>query len=191
MNVMDDKFMQKYGYSIILGAVTVLGALLVGFLIIKPLYNNTQKSKAELALKESQYTALKNKKDRLDELKDKEDELKKQAAMVTGALPKEEEIGRLFIQLDGLAKASNGKLKSVTKTTAVAATGDTTNLSSAGITKTVYNMPLELPMYFDLKSFIANSQSALRLVNINDFNITATNAGALTVNLTANSYTRN
>jgi len=191
MNLSDDKFMKKYGYSVILGIVTVLGAIIVWFVIIGPLYANTQKSKAELEVKEAQYTALKNKKDKLDELKDKEDELKKQAATVTSALPKEEEIGRLFIQLDGLAKASNGKLKSVTKSTATTATGNTTNLSSAGITKTVYNMPIELPMYFDLKSFIANSQSALRLFNINDFNITATNAGMLTVNLTANSYTRN
>jgi len=192
MNIGNDKFMKKYGYSLILGMATILGAIIVWFLIISPLYTNTQKSKTELALKETEYAALQNKKDKLDSLKDKEDELKKQAATVTGALPKEEEIGRLFIQLDGLAKESNGKLKSVTKTAGVTtATGDTTSLSSTGITKTVYTLPLELPTYFDLKSFIANSDSALRLFNINDFNITATPAGTLTVNLTANSYTRN
>lgn len=189
MNLSDDKFLKNYGYAIMLGGITVFGALMLFFLIVKPLYLSTEKAKTDLTAKEHQYKALVDKKAKLDELKDREEELKKQAAIVSNALPKEEEIGRLFIQLDGLAVSSNGKLKSVTKTTTSTNTSGSA-ISSAGIVKTVYTLPLELPTYFDLKSFIASSQSALRLFSINDFNITASNAGALSVSLTANSYTR-
>lgn len=190
MNLNKDNFFKSYGYAVILGLCTIFGAILVWFLIISPLYKSVGKAGKELASKEQQYTDLKDKKSKLDELKDKEAELKKQAAIVSNALPKDEEIGRLFIQLDALAKASNGKLRSVTKSNIATVTGDTSNLSASGITKTVYTLPLDLPTYFDLKSFIASSSSALRLFSIDDFNISASNAGALTVSLTANSYTR-
>lgn len=175
----------------ILGFSIVIGVIVAWFIIVNPLYKSVIKSGEELASREQLLTDLTNKKNKLDELKDKEAELKKQATLVSNALPKDEEIGRLFIQLDSLAKLSNGRLKSVTKSTSTAVTGNTENLSSAGITKTVYTLPLDLPTYFDLKSFIANSDTALRLFSINDFNISASEAGALTVNLTANSYTRN
>jgi len=189
MNLENKRF-KAYSYALILGACVIVGTLGVWFLIVSPLYKTTQRAGTELTTKENKYSELTNKKDRLDELKDKEVELKKQAEIVSNALPKEEEIGRLFIQLDGLVRTSNGKLKSVSKSTSVSDTGNTSNLDSAGIVKTVYSLPLDLPTYYDLKSFILNSSSALRLFSINDFNITATDAGALTVNLTANSYTR-
>jgi Tfp pilus assembly protein PilO len=192
MNLENSKFFKNYGYAVIVSGVVFLGALLSWFLIISPLYANTQQSKVQLDAKNQEYTALKDKKSKLDQLKSQETELKAQATLVSNALPKDEEIGRLFIQLDALAKASNGTLRSVTKTiaTATAAPTSTASLDSAGISKTVYSLPLELPTYFDLKTFIASSQSALRLFSINDFNISASNAGALTINLTANSYTR-
>jgi Tfp pilus assembly protein PilO len=189
MNI-ENKTIKTYSYALILGFFTIVGAIIIYFLIISPLYASTQKSGNELETKEKKYTELTDKKNKLDELKDKEDELKQQASIVSNALPKEEEIGRLFIQLDGLAKLSNGTLKSVTKS-AGNVTSDTAELGNTGINKTVYSLPLDLPTYFDLKTFIAESRSALRLFSINDFNITSSSAGALTVNLTANSYTRN
>jgi len=185
----DNKFLKTYGYALAVGSITFVGAIVAYFLIIGPLYKNTEKSKLELTAKEEKYDGLVTKKARLDELKDKEAELKAQAVVVSNALPKEEEVGRMFIQLDALAKSSNGTLKSVSKSTT--ATADSTgNLDSAGITKTVYTLPLDLPTYFDLKSFIANSSSALRLFSIGDFSISASPEGSMTVNLTANSYTR-
>jgi Tfp pilus assembly protein PilO len=187
----ENKILKTYKYSLSLGAITLVGAIAIGFLVISPLYKKTQSSATELAAKEVQYEELVVKKTKLDGLKDKEAELKKQAALVSDALPKDEEVGRMFIQLDALAKASNGSLKSVSKTTANVSTDTSADLSSAGITKTVYSLPLTLPTYFDLKSFIANADSALRLISINDLNISASDTGSITVNLTANAYTRN
>lgn len=185
-----NKTLKTYRYAIILGASAFVGAIAVYFLVVSPLYKSTQKAGVELATNEQTYKDLVARKAKLDGLKNKEIELKKQAEMVSNALPKEEEIGRMFIQLDGLAKDSNGSLKSVTKSSAGASADSSADIASTGITKTVYSLPLTLPTYFDLKSFIANSSSALRLFSINDFNISATDAGAMTVNLTANSYTR-
>lgn len=189
MNLENNKFLKTYSYALTVGLSVFVATIAAYFLIISPLYKNTQKAGVELAAKEQKYADLKDKKEKLDSLKGQEAELKKQAEVVSNALPKEEEVGRFFIQLDALATSSNGKLKSVTKTTTSADTSSSA-ISSAGITKTVYTLPLELPTYFDLKSFIENSHSALRLFSINDFNITASNAGALSVSLTANSYTR-
>ena len=191
MNTKSDKFLKNYGYALIVSGSLFVVTILTWFLIISPLYTNVKKSGAELASKEQQYTDLTNKKNRLDELKDKEVELKKQATIVSNALPKNEDIGRLFIQLDALARSSNGVLSSVNKSTTSFDAGSSTDLPSSGITKTVYTLPLSLPTYFDLKTFISDSQAALRLFNINNFNISASDAGALTVILTANSYTRN
>ena len=191
MKIEQSKFFKSYGYAVILGVVTFFGAIGIYFFIISPLYTNTQKSGVELSVKEKEYESLQAKKSKLDSLKGKQEELKKQAAVVSNALPKEEDVGRLFIQLDGLVRASSGTLKSVTTVSVNTNTGDTANLAAAGITKTVFTLPLELPSYFDLKSFISDSKSALRLLSISDFNISATDSGALNVNLTANSYTRN
>lgn len=188
---LEDRKLQKYQYAAVVGGVTLVGVIVAWFLILSPLYASTKNSGVELATKEKNYSDLVAKKDKLDKLKDQEAELKKQATTVSDALPKDEEVGRLFIQLDALAKGSNGKLRSVVKTTSTSSTTGTTELATTGITKTVYTLPLDLPTYFDLKSFINNSESALRLFSINDFNITASDAGALTVTLTANSYTRN
>lgn len=188
MNLDDNKLFKSYGFAIILGAITFFGAIGVYFLIISPMYKSTQKSKIELTAKEQEYTTLTRKKEKLDGLKDKEEELKKQATLVSNALPKEEDVGRLFIQLDGLVRASNGNLKSVSTPTAPVSTD--ANLASAGITKTAFSLPLDLPTYFDLKSFITNSTSALRLLSISDITISASDSGAMNVNITANSYTR-
>jgi len=186
----DNKFLKTYQYALVLGAVTLVGAIAVYFLAIAPLYKKTQAAGIELTTKEQKYDDLVAKKKKLDGLKDREAELKKQAEMVSNALPKQEEVGRMFIQLDALAKSSNGSLRSVSKSTAAAADANA-SLSATGITKTTYTLPLSLPTYYDLKNFIANSDQALRLFSINDISIAATDAGAMTVNLTANAYTRN
>lgn len=188
---LDEKNMQKYKYFLTLLGITVVGTIAVWFLVLSPLIKTTSSAGTELKSKQTEYDSLVAKKNKLDTLKDQEAELKAKAETVSNALPSSEEIGRLFIQLDGLAQSSNGKLKSVTKVSTTTEDASASNLASAGITKNVYSLPLDLPSYFDLKSFIANSQSALRLFSINDFSISASDSGALTVGLTANSYTRN
>jgi Tfp pilus assembly protein PilO len=186
----ENKTLKTYKYALILGASTLVGTVAVYFLIVSPLYKKMEQAGLELTAKEETYEGLVAKKAKLDGLKDKEAELKKQAEMVSNALPKEEEIGRMFIQLDALAKSSNGVLRSVSKSNAGAVAESSADIASAGITKTIYSLPLTLPTYYDLKTFIADSRSALRLFSINDFNISASDAGAMTVSLTANSYTR-
>lgn len=188
---LEERKLQKYQYAAVVAGLTFLGAIAVWFIVLSPLYTSTKNAGVELAAKDQNYKDLVAKKEKLDKLKDQEAELKKQAATVSNALPKNEEIGRLFIQLDALAKNSNGKLRSVVKSGVAGATPAANDLSSTGITKTVYTLPLDLPTYFDLKNFIKSSETALRLFSINDFNIAASDAGALTVTLTANSYTRN
>lgn len=185
----ENKNFEKYKYALIVGVSTLIGALVLLFLVISPLYSKVTTTGDELDQAKQELTALENKKSKLDELKDRESELVAEAAKVSDALPTAEEVGRLFIQLDALATTSGGVLESVDKVTATTAI-DSTDLTASGITTSSYDLKLTFPSYYNLKNFISSSESALRLVSIDSFDISADETGILQVNLTINSYTR-
>lgn len=177
---------KKYYYSIILGVCTLLGLLVGVFLIIRPLYSNSQKITKEYKEKTAILDELKDKKAKLEELKSKEEQLKADAEKVEAALPQAKDVGRLFIEVDQVAKESSGSVKSVSEGSGVNSTP-----TSEGINKISYSVPASFPDYFKLKEFIMRTEQALRIVDISGLDMTtAQTGGAMDVKFTANTYVR-
>lgn len=174
----------KYNYAAIVVGAIVVGSLLASLVVIKPLASNLINLNKKNKEKSIQLQELQAKEQVLLEKKDQEAQLAEDSETVSNALPSENEIGGLFIQLDAIAKASGGSLKSVMQTT-----GGTSGMSK-NIVENSYSIPLEMPTYFALKQFMTSADSALRLLTIESMKIDASDSGSLTVNLIAKSYAR-
>ncbi len=182
---------KKNNYSILLIAGTIVIGLLIIGLVVYPLYNSAASATKEANQKSTELTDLKNKKNVLDGLKDKETELQKSAALVSSALPEGKDVGSLFIQVNALATQNNGEVHSIMGSGPANASTQTVATGFNGIQKYTYSVPVAFNNYISLKSFIQNSKSALRLLNIDDISISATDTGSLDVNLDITTYARN
>jgi Tfp pilus assembly protein PilO len=180
------KQINEYNYALYLGLGTAVVALFVSFIIIKPLFDKNSELRNTKSTQNAKLEKLLEKEKVLVSLKDKSSEIKTNSERVSSALPSSSDIGRLFIQLDELAKISGGSLKSVgTNTNTVSETQ-----AIPGINELTYSLPLDMPSYFALKKFFESSEEALRLLSITDVRIDSSDSGALSVNLSAKSYTR-
>jgi len=186
-----DLLQKKYNYALIVGAVTFFGTLLLLGFVIYPLYGLASTVTKEYDQKNQELTDLKNKKVVLDKLKNEESTLRKQADTVASALPESKDVGRLFIQIDALAKNSNGTIKSVTGSNGTVTTATkSAGTGFTGIQKYTYTVPVSFKSYTDMKNFISQSKNALRLLNIDNVGITAGDTGSMDVNMTITTYAR-
>ncbi|MEI7690740.1 MAG: type 4a pilus biogenesis protein PilO [bacterium] len=184
----------SFGYIIWLSVGTILVVLLLSFFVIKPSVNKAKTLSADVKVKKTELKALEDKKIKLDGLKDKEEELKADAETVKNALPEIKDAGRLFIQIDKLAKENGGVVKSINE----GSTSETTNQGDVSqvptgmldIQKLTYAAPIDFNSYFSFKEFLTKSESALRLVNIDSFSIKVNETGSLAVNLMVTTYVR-
>lgn len=189
----EDLLKTNYAYIIWLSVGVVVVVILLSFFVIKPSINKAKTLNQDVTTKKAELQALEDKKSKLDSLKDKEDELKADAETVKNALPESKDAGRLFIQIDKLAKENGGTVKSVNEGTQVdpgqaGVSSSATGL--AGIQKLTYSTPIDFNSYFSFKDFITKSETALRLVNIDNYSIKANEAGLLNVNLNVTTFVR-
>jgi Tfp pilus assembly protein PilO len=176
----------EYNFAILLGAGALVVGLILIFAIIKPLYDKNSEMRQEKTKREAELTRLQNREKVLLSLKDRAADIREDSERVSRALPTSSDIGRLFIQLDELAKVSGGNLKSVSESNSTT----TGALVSPGVTATEYSLPMEMPSYFALKKFFESSEEALRLLSIDNIRIDANEAGAMSVNISAKAYKR-
>ncbi len=187
-----DLFKNNYTYLIWLGVGMILVVVLLSFFVIRPSISKAKSLNQEVKDKKTELTALEDKKSKLDKLKDKEDDLKADAKTVQNALPDNKDAGRLFIQIDKLATENGGTVKSVSEGSDTGNQGDvsTTATGLAEIQKITYSAPIDFNSYFSFKDFLAKSESALRLTNIDSFSVKANETGTLSVDLNFTTYTR-
>lgn len=175
--------LKKYYYVFGLVAGTFVVVLILSLFVIKPLVSTVLSMNEENNNLNTTLISLKAKQEALNKLKGQETQLENDSQTVSNALPTQADIGRLFIQLDSIAKASGGNLKSVT-------TSSSADNTANGVTAITYSIPLDMPNYFAFKQFITNAQGALRLLSIDGVGVNASSTGALTLNISARSYTR-
>lgn len=182
----------KYVYAISLSVILVVGVILLSVFAIKPLFDGAKKVTTDVKNKQEELEKLENKKAKLEQLKDKETELKAQSEKISNALPQTKDVGRLFIQVNDIATGSGGSIKSVTESGAVAPSTTTTTQEPIGaVQKTVYTVPIDFGTYFDWKNFVNKVETALRLVNIGDYSVKASDSGGINSDVTITTYTRN
>ena len=188
-----DLFKTNYTYIIGISIGVVLVVALISIFVIKPFINKANSLNQDVKTEKLVLQALEDKKNKLDKLKDKEEELKADAKTVVNALPDNKEAGRLFIQIDGLAKENGGNVKSITEGgVSVGSQGNVSQTATglADIQKLTYTIPIDFTSYFSFKDFITKSETALRLVNIDSFTINTTEKGTLAVDLGVTTYVK-
>lgn len=183
-------FWKKYIWLI--GSVvitTIVIFLSVPFVFI-PTVKGIGTADKELAALTTDKVTLTDKLAQLQSLKEKEAELKEDAAIVTKALPTKKEVGDLFIQLDGIAAASGSVMKSVSGSDEEMIAENTPVVAISGVKAANYSLEVAFSNYSGFKTFLAKSEKALRFITLENFNITGVEENSLTVNLKYKAYYR-
>jgi len=183
----------KYFFSTAVFAATGIAAFILFFVVISPFFSKAQELTDEAKAKQDELSYLEDKKVKLEALKSREEDLKKDAELVRNALPEQKDVGRLFIQLDNMAKTSGGNLNAVTESSgalAAATTTDTVGSPSVGIQKITYTLPIDFKDYFGFKDFINKAESALRILAVEDFSLNASGTGGVSATINAATYVR-
>lgn len=114
----EDKTPQKkeeLGFLILSIVFSLLLILVAVFFILKPLFIKVSSLQVEMKNEQAKHQALLEKINTLQALKGEYEKLEKEAIMANAAIPSEEGVGELFVQLENLAKSTGLSLKSFKK----------------------------------------------------------------------------
>lgn len=182
---------KKYIWLIGSVVVTTLVIFLSVPFVFIPTVRSIGTADKELAALTTDKATLTDKLAQLQSLKEKEEELKEDAAIVTKALPTKKEVGDLFIQLDGIAAASGSVMKSISGSDEETITAEgTSEVAIGGVETANYSLEVAFSNYSGFKTFLAKSEKALRFITLDNFNITGVEENSLTVNLKYKAYYR-
>lgn len=153
---------------------TVVLALVIIFAVIRPMWATTSKTLDDIKVKKETMTKLSEKLENLKSLKTKEADLKEKNAKVLAALPKDNDVARLFVQLEEIA-AQSGVTVSQTSEQG-AAVGSSTNTVSASLVKPVsYQLSASANSYEALKNTLNKFEQALRILSISSIDVSKNN----------------
>lgn len=150
---------------IIVGAI--LFSLIIVFVLAVPIWKKMQKTNQELKQERIRLEKLEEKLTNLKNLKDKEDELKEKNEKVLAALPKDKDVSRLFVQIENIATGSGLNVREAGETDQSA----TQDKGAGKLVPITYKLIASANNYGGIKSVLLKLEQALRLVSINEINI--------------------
>lgn len=162
----------KYFYAISLSFGMTIVAIFLLLVMVKPLYVGNKELSKEVKQKKEKLEALENKLGKLKELKKEEEKLVKQKEKVLAALPKDKDVSRLFVEFEKMVTTTGATVvsaKSNDNESSTTAGSQATAQTIPGITLHNYEVKGTTSTYESIKNIIANSEGALRLVDINGF----------------------
>lgn len=184
----------KFRITIIAGSI--LFAIVAGVFIGRPVYLNLtnvnlelEESKAKLARMEAKLSALKT-------LEARKEELEKNNQLLIEALPESRDIPRLFYQigsiggLTGIAIDSVGSTETNVATTTITEEGQTATVESKPITLMQYSIKAKTSSYENVKLFLDKTEDALRVLSIEQIDITRGEDGQISLEIKVNTYKR-
>ncbi|PIZ00372.1 hypothetical protein COY62_03150 [bacterium (Candidatus Howlettbacteria) CG_4_10_14_0_8_um_filter_40_9] len=167
-----------YPAAMVAGAVLV--SIFIGFFIIKTQYNTGVKLSSDIKSKEENLQKLETKLTKLQELKSKEVELIQKKDRVLAALPQDQDVSRLFVEVEKMISDTGAFVESAKEgsgvQTASSATS-ATNVNMPGIKNYSYDINFTTSTYESIKNSLDNMEKALRLVNLDSFKIGADASG--------------
>ena len=187
----DKEKFNQYKYAIIASISTSLVVIVSIFIIIIPLYQNASAKAKEQEIVSERLKYLQDKEVILNNLKAQESDLKKTSEKLSAALPLDNDVGPLFIQLSELITDNGGLINGISgsNTQNTAATEEKMT-SMVNLKKFTYVLPIEFTSYTTMKSFIDESKKALRLIEISSIMVVATDGGKISATITINTYAR-
>lgn len=144
----------------------VLASVMVIWQLFWPAYLSVSESRAQVALWESSLDDTENLSKKLQLLKTKFESMDKETQLIADALPKEEEIPSLLVQLEALSSRNGLILNSVNFIKEEKKTGAT---QASTLPAGAKSLTLEVSMsgsYASLKNFLKSAESSLRLMDV-------------------------
>ncbi len=162
-----------YYYPVVIIVITFIIALLFIFLGIRPLIKSNKRLTTEVTTRKSQLSQLEKKKEVLVNLKAKEAEVESDKEKIKAALPSDKDLPKLLVQITGLSNDSGLLLKSITLKEDATKTSSGESESEETISEiSDFEASLNTTgIYSNFKDFLTKAENALRLVNINGFNL--------------------
>lgn len=201
--VKENSQIQEYKYPVAIVSLAILAAIIVLVFMVRPLFNDIQEQSRIINEKR---LVLEKKEEKLKNLKllsEKEELLKKENERVLAALPNDNEVARLFVQLERIAAESGLTIQSVSGGSAAEGFSneqaadqlvDEFPIEPAGpeIVAISYQLSGSSDSYQSFKNTLAKMETALRILNISEFSISGESQGAgdFSVSLTINTYKR-
>lgn len=197
---MEDELKEKLKagntFPIIVVSATIIVAVLLGFFVIKPLYEDNKKQVKIKDIKKSNLDILKAKQKTLESFSSQEDDIKNNAKIVSDAYPLYKDKGRIFVQLETIAADTSLKLAELKEENsnvdiAPVSTDQTviTDAPPAGASEMQYTINLK-GYYSGLQGFLTKAQDAIRLMKINGVEIKKADDGSLNIIIKASIFYR-
>lgn len=183
-----DQKAESYKYALFIIAGSILVAVILVALIVRPMWNNLVATNKQLKLKRDDLSKLETKLENLKKLKEKEKELIEKNAKVLAALPEDKDVARLFLEFEGIANQSGLSVTRVVEATSQNSQSNTVATSSL-VKPISYGINAKSPGYGPLKSALGKFEQALRILSISTVDI-RTMEGNLDINFSVNTYTR-
>lgn len=154
--------------GILVGSLVI--TILVGFFVIRPTYKDNQLRDNIINNRENVLVGYESKLGKLEGLESAKDEIKEKVSKIKIAIPDNIDKARLIYQLDQLAVNSKISLISISEESA-----KDENLL-AGLNEAQFSISLK-GSYAGLRSFIKDINSGLRLVSIDEINMSPNKEG--------------
>lgn len=175
--------LDKLKYPAIVISGTVILVIVLAVALGQPAWKSYTKSRDELKQKRAVQEKLEENLLALQDLKEKEEDLKKKNDQVIKALPTHKDVSRLFVEFERIATENGLNINGVQETTL----GE--QPAPGSVKPAVYNVKASTSGYPSTKEALKKIEGALRILSVSGINISGT-GGSLTVDLEVTTYLR-
>lgn len=166
---------KNYYYVSVVIVIIILLAIFIPLFVIKPLVNSYKKASQEVEAKKTTVAKLERKLNRLIELKEKEDEIKKDKEKVLAALPKNMDYPRLLVEIKMLVSDSGLTFKNLTFSEAESTSEkekEASTLTEVSKAQIKLNVSGEYPKF---KDFVSRAEKVIRTLGLGSIGIQGIN----------------
>jgi len=187
--VKKDNKINEYGYLVAVIGGAILIALILGFGILRPLYNSLTTTNKELKEKQAVLERLESNLENLKNLESTKEELIVKNEKVLSALPLDKDVPRLFVQLERIAAGVGLQVSSVSENGESASAPDTNE--AAIVTPATYQVSGTATNYNALKQVLQKIETGLRIISVEKISVQGSGSDqSLSVSLIVKTYSR-
>jgi len=180
----------EYAYIVAVVGGAILIALILVVVVGKPLYSSLKQTNKELDEKKLVLEKLETNLINLKKLESRKTEIEEKNKKVLSALPTNQDVPRLFIQLERIAASAGLQITSVSENTSTSEAPVTKVIT---ITPHLYTIAGTASSYGSLKTALEKIETSLRLVSVDKIDINSAQergGGSLSVTFVVKTYSR-
>jgi Tfp pilus assembly protein PilO len=181
----------EYSYIVAVMGGAMLVALILVLVAGKPLYLSLKQTNRELDEKKLVLEKLETNLVNLKGLASRKVEIEERNKKVLAALPANQDVPRLFVQMERIASGAGLQITNVSEGSSADSAAQTSPIGVATITPHFYTITGKAENYGSLKTSLQKIETGLRLVSVEKLDIQSAQSGkGLSVNFIVKTYSR-